>query len=867
MSGDFKHLELVLKKSGIRRRKKNEIPPTPEQVKINKKNRGGHSQFLSNKATSQIKIWNQSDEDREKKNLPKLPKDKALLIKIPPEEVDLDFLRTTLNFEVICEFEEGFVIVATDPDVFLKNINEKIEGFAQNIRGTGNISKIYDIVIEETKDERLKRILSEELYINWNTLRAKESETIVVELSIECLGTVVVPKVKKEDDYANEDRYRKAVQRWEKARDEAYMEWDDLCLERQGEIEKFISDYNGNVLAIFDSVDDHTNLDSFEMKIEVPIKCLIDLAENYPYIFEITLPEEFDINLLNANESNVNELKFELKEPEVNAPTVCVVDSGIQEDHLYLSKAIRGDISKNYLVSKTSAIDEVEPNGHGTRVAGAVLYPDEISNLSGSYTLPCFIANARVLDEQNGMPIEMLPSKVINDIVKDYNKTYGIKIFNHSIASSSPCRKKYMSSWATSIDNVSFENDVLFLQSAGNLSNNSNINQRLGIRQHLDSGRTYPAYLLENSCRIANPAQSTQALTVGSVCYGDFETNDLISFGKKGAVSSFSRCGFGMWSSIKPEVVEYGGDWIRSKHNNTTFIINEHVCPELIRRSPQGPAYAKDDIGTSFSTPKVANIASQLQKSFPHRSGLLYKSLIVQSARWTEWANNFSEDEKINVLRYMGYGFPDIERATTNDEYRITFITSEEKEVKGGNVHVYKVKIPDEIKVLNAEIRIDVTLAFSAKPRRTRKDFKNYFSTWVDWESSKSGENVDDFSKRVIQLENDVEETITSGGTSYTWTIGKRDGWGKIKGINRNKSAIQKDWIIIPAYDLPDDFCIAVIGHNGWSNTGEHAAKYVLTVGFEAINKDVEIYVPFVEVETEASVEQEIETEIRVEEM
>ncbi|MGE6552454.1 S8 family peptidase [Bacillus mycoides] len=864
MSGDFNHLKLTLSTSGARRRRGNERPQTPDLVTWNKQNRVEHSESLAVKANNQIINWKRIDEERAQRNLPKLPEAKPLLIKIPSEEGDLDYLRTTLNLEVVCEYADGFVIVATDEEAFNENIEKKIRGFAQSIHGTGNIAKIYDIVVDETKNERLNRILSEDLYISWERIKTRPDEIITVELSIECLGEIVVPKVRKRTDYGTEERYAQAVERWEVARTRAYEAWDQLCNERQQEVGRFIREYDGEILAVFDYVDEDSNLDSFDMKIKVPVKCLVDVAENYPYVFEITLPDKFDLTNITNNIDGVGNLSFDLKEPIETAPTVCVIDSGIQENHVYISQAIREDMSKSYLPDNGSTVDEFAPNGHGTRVSGAILYPYGISNITNEYSLPCFIANARVLDERNCMPSNLLPSKVISDIVKDFNGEHGVRIFNHSIATSGPCRTKYMSSWATSIDNLSFEHDLLFLQATGNLITRSARENNPGIQDHLDAGRTYPEYLLEKSCRIANPAQSTQALTVGSICIGQFESADLYSIGEVGSVSSFSRSGFGMWNSIKPEVVEYGGDWVKSKHNNLMFLVNEQVCTELIRRSPDGPAYAKDGVGTSFATPKVAYIASQLEKIFPDNSSLLYRALIVQSARWTEWANSMEESEYINVIKYLGYGLPDIERATQNDPHRVTYITSEEKEIKGGNVHVYRVIVPDEIKGLNSQIRIDVTLAFSAKPRRTRKDFRGYFSTTVDWESSKSNEDINDFVTRIVQSEGDAEETITSGGTSYTWTIGKQENWGKIKGISRNKSATQKDWIVIPAYDLPDDFCIAVIGRNGWSNTGEHSAKYSLVVGFEAVNKDVDIYVPFSSVQVENTVEQEIHTEIQI---
>ena len=73
-----------------------------------------------------------------------------------------------------------------------------------------------------------------------------------------------------------------------------------------------------------------------------------------------------------------------------------------------------------------------------------------------------------------------------------------------------------MSVWASAIDLLSYEKDVLFLQAAGNLQD-WGAAPNLGILNYTQQGNNYPDYLYEAACRVANPAQSLQALTVGSV--------------------------------------------------------------------------------------------------------------------------------------------------------------------------------------------------------------------------------------------------------------------------------------------------------------------------------------------------------------
>ena len=108
--------------------------------------------------------------------------------------------------------------------------------------------------------------------------------------------------------------------------------------------------------------------------------------------------------------------------------------------------------------------------------------------------------------------------------------------------------------------------------------------------------------------------------------------------------SSFSRSGPGIWNVINPEVGKYGGDDYRTANNPADVRAGgiAGACPELIRSTmyPPGPAYDRDAIGTSFAAPKIARIIARLQALLPAEPALLYRALVVQSARWPGWAEN-----------------------------------------------------------------------------------------------------------------------------------------------------------------------------------------------------------------------------------
>ena len=45
-------------------------------------------------------------------------------------------------------------------------------------------------------------------------------------------------------------------------------------------------------------------------------------------------------------------------------------------------------------------------------------------------------------------------------------------------------------------------------------------------------------------------------------------------------------------------------------------------------------------------------------------------------------------------------------------------------------------------------------------------------------------------------------------------------------------------------YQLPPDFCVAVVGHPGWNPSPEAVAKYALAVSIEAVDEDLRVYQP-----------------------
>lgn len=115
------------------------------------------------------------------------------------------------------------------------------------------------------------------------------------------------------------------------------------------------------------------------------------------------------------------------------------------------------------------------------------------------------------------------------------------------------------------------------------------------------------------------------------MAYGVFDQDGWMSFADDpGHPSAFSRAGLGIWEAVKPEFVEYGGDYMVSGTAAPTIDtpqVAKECYPELVRSTRHGgPAFDRDEVGTSYAAPKVTRIAARLQAILPDESCLLYRA-------------------------------------------------------------------------------------------------------------------------------------------------------------------------------------------------------------------------------------------------
>ncbi|MEM9770956.1 MAG: S8 family serine peptidase, partial [Cyanobacteria bacterium P01_D01_bin.73] len=382
--------------------------------------------------------WEQIQKQRKAEDKPDLPEAVPFILQVDPKSFDADDLRT-FGIEVISELENGYIIGAA-ADVEFSDLQKKISQCIDKERGGGKIPEIWEI-LEGTK--RPEYILSEQLLGEWDNI--KDQQIYIVDVGIACVGVDCnYSDYPKQGEGEDGDKYIKRVVRWQGKRKITEQKWGDLQWEREQEFTRFIDSSKGNIIESA-SWDDPSSLsltqlaDSFSCRVQLSGKALKDMVLNFPYIFDVSEPDQYYESLQKVEGSESSSSTFELISPDSNASTVCVIDSGIQERHPLLQKAIKHSDSHSWVPYQTFQTSDQVQTGHGTRVAGAVIYPQTIPT-SGQYQPVCWLQNARILDEDCKLSDQLFPPKVLEQIVEHFHKTKGTRIFNHSITGSVPCR-------------------------------------------------------------------------------------------------------------------------------------------------------------------------------------------------------------------------------------------------------------------------------------------------------------------------------------------------------------------------------------------------------------------------------------------
>jgi len=436
------------------------------------------------------------------------------------------------------------------------------------------------------------------------------------------------------------------------------------------------------------------------------------------YVATVDLPPKPTFTVSELLQVGIEDLP-EVPAPDDNAPGIAVLDSGLTTGHPLLGPAVGEATSV-----PRSWGDSSDGHGHGTMVAGLALYGDvEECIRSRSFVPTLTLYSARVLNNNCQFDDENLITTQMREAIQYFRSTYGCRVFNASLGDERlPYQGGKVSPWASILDTLARELDVVIVVSAGNY-----VYRPSSVSSPDTTLQNYPRYLLDDAARVIEPATGLIVLTVGALAHSANvplgSASNSVAFrpiAQQNQPSPFTRCGPGLGDAIKPELCEIGGNQVYDGQIQRTRNVSE--CSVVSMNMQYVQQLFTTDTGTSFAAPKVAHIAAQLYRTFPDASSNLIRALLVSSANvpvsTTELLLPLQPDA---VLRVCGYGRPSLSLAQTSDESRVVLYA--ESELNFDNFHIYELPIPDEFVQERGTRSITVTLAYNPPVRHTRFDY------------------------------------------------------------------------------------------------------------------------------------------------
>lgn len=340
-----------------------------------------------------------------------------------------------------------------------------------------------------------------------------------------------------------------------------------------------------------------------------------------------------------------------IRHPDENrkSTTVGVLDNGIEPIY-QLKPWIDGNRLSAYPDSSIQAT-------HGTFVAGIITYGDDLQGreLTGANNIKVFDAAVFPdLTKEQLEEDELIAN--IRDIIKQ--KHQDIKIWNLSISIAREISDSKFSDFAMALDAIHDDYNVLICKSAGNCTNFATGNP-LG--------------------RLHEGADSVRSLVVGSIA----DQKRGADLANPGNPSPFSRRGPGPAYIIKPDLVHIGGNAGVNKDGS--------ICQTGVYSfSKDGTVLEK--AGTSFSTPRVASLASGLLNEMDEDfDPLLIKGLIIHSASYP------SEllIPEVERTKYLGFGVPGTVRQILYNSPDEATLILRDALPKGSKIDIKDFPMPD----------------------------------------------------------------------------------------------------------------------------------------------------------------------------
>lgn len=598
--------------------------------------------------------------------------------------------------------------------------------------------------------------------------------------------------------------------------------------------------------------------------------CSLDKLYSSPFILdclaEIKSPQDnpsFFMNLDSPEQGKwVDELKQRISIIKKDAPIVCILDSGVNNGHPLLKDALPDDAKYSY--NNRGDTNDIEKDGHGTQMAGSVLYGDLFPLLISNKHINIFhkIESVRILENEDHNP--QLYGKVTEEGVyrPEINNPIKRRIYCMAITTGEGQEFGEPTSWSAAVDKISYgddsdlQNKRLFIISAGNI-------------RDMQIYKRYPDINDESS--ICDPAQSWNAITAGGFtekCNIDKESSDFKPVAPVGLLSPSSRTSC-PWDHkkwpIKPDVVFESGNYAI---DSSGFVNNEDSLQLLTTHTMRDKKYFYLMRDTSAAAAEASRFSAQIWNRYPDYWPETIRGILIHSASWTPQmlkslgisskVKNSQMSNKRKLLDRYGYGVPDLNKALNCGNDRATIVIQDvlkpfkkedKKPVATDQMNLHELPWPKALREqIDCKVSLRITLSYFIEPNPTKINTSSnygYASLGLRFDLNKPNETKESLIKRIsngLTEEEGGDEILEGGGGSLqTWHL---------KPINRNKGSIHSDIWEGSLTELINMNSIIVYPITGWWKTREklerynNSVRYSLIISLEVDNPELDIYTP-----------------------
>ncbi len=527
--------------------------------------------------------------------------------------------------------------------------------------------------------------------------------------------------------------------------------------------------------------------------------------------------------------------------PLVDAPSVCIFDTGIKNDHPYLESVC----PDNHATSWSPIWSPTDEHGHGTAMASLAAFGDLKKLQNGPEPLRAthWVESVKMLDPNyeghkpkayGAVTIECAGR--IESIISDRTA----RVFSMSVSAQDALDFPHLApdglptSWSASIDMIVSGSDFVdgpprnFVISCGNVNPDSCDGFAPG---------TYPE--INHESAIEDPAHSWNAISVSAIThYQDSERSCIAPAGELSPYSTTSLPWIANGTNdcpLKPEVVFEGGNLL--SQNDPTYSVDK-LSPSTLRHNFLEEGNFTSSCATSAATAGVSRCLAQLHAALPEATPETIRALLIHSARWTPamigGRNMKLKGEVEKLVRTYGYGEPDLDHLLNSSTSKATFYFEEElqpfqkKEGKLGTKEMLYFPLPvpkEKLQELGeVNLRLKVTLSYFVEPNPGRRGLATskfrYANCGLRFDLKTETESYDTFvANRSSHIEKKLEIDVRGdrGNSSGGWLLGVD---------NQSRGSLHQDQWEGTASALAARDGIVIYPVNGWWKLRSHLQQW-----------------------------------------